>query len=66
MPREREDVFDERFDWAYRSMLRQSLGPWIYHHGPDTEPEDWCDECRATWQFAQEIAGMEHGEAPDA
>ncbi|MGI8616679.1 MAG: hypothetical protein ACR2L4_07865 [Actinomycetota bacterium] len=65
----REDAAENRFDWAFRWALRQSFGPWAYHHGPGTDEADWCDECRATWQLAQEIAAIENPlpwERPDA
>ena len=42
----------DRFEWARAWSLRQSFGPWAYHHDLGTEPEDWCDECRATWDLA--------------
>ncbi|MGI8615286.1 MAG: hypothetical protein ACR2L4_00665 [Actinomycetota bacterium] len=59
----REDTAENRFDWAFSWAIGQSFGPWIYHHGPGTDKADWCDECRATWHLAQEIAVMER---PDA
>jgi hypothetical protein len=41
----------ERFEWARAWSLRQSFGPWAYHHGVGKEPEDWCDECRVTYDL---------------
>jgi hypothetical protein len=49
---------DERFEWARSWSLGQSFGPWIYHHGPDTEPDDWCDECRSTWELGQMMGSV--------
>jgi hypothetical protein len=40
-----------RFEWARSHSLGQSFGPWIYHHGSESEPEDWCDECKSTWDL---------------
>ena len=61
---EREDDLSQRFEWAHRWALRQSFGPWAYHHGPDTEPEDWCNECRATYDLGEALGSIEHDEEP--
>jgi len=63
MPR---DPAAERFEWARSHSLGQSIGPWIYHHGPGTKPEDWFDECRSAWDLTLTMPLVREGESSGA